>query len=365
MWSNTMSPFAELHDDLRTVARDLLGAVPEGGVPSWSLLAESGWLGLEVPEALDGAGVTFAEVAIILHEMGRAATRSPYLGTVVAVGALDLVQPSASRDALMRSIASGERVATAAVHAGDVDAISAPTPFHLDRPSGRVLLNGTAAFVPDAGAADTLLLVALDGDSPVLVEVDPHAVGLLRTTQPVLDETRQLAAITATGVALSDASVHRFVLDPRAAARLLVNRAAVAVAIDSLGVAEAMLDATVAYAGARQQFGRPIGSFQSVKHACADMLVKITIARELVVAATNQLAAGAHGDAQGVSVATSMAKAFATSAAVEVVGMAMQLHGGIGYTWESGVHVYLKRATLNRSLFGSPAAHRRAIAARY
>ena len=120
-------------------------------------------------------------------------------------------------------------------------------------------------------------------------------------------------------------------------------------------LAQAMLDATVSYTGVRQQFGRAIGSFQAVKHACADMLVRISVARQLVSAAV------ASPDPRAVA----MAKAYATETAVEVAGKAMQLHGGIGYTWESGVHVYLKRAALNRSLFGSPTAHRKALAVRY
>ena len=131
-------------------------------------------------------------------------------------------------------------------------------------------------------------------------------------------------------------------------------------ACDSLGAAEAMLSATVDYVKVRHQFGRPIGSFQAVKHACADMLVQTSVARQLVNAAVAKVAEGADA-----SVAAAMAKSYACGAAVDVVGKAMQLHGGIGYTWESGVHVFLKRAVLNRSLFGSPAAHRRRLAARY
>ncbi len=163
------------------------------------------------------------------------------------------------------------------------------------------------------------------------------------------------------------ASVRRFAGDPAAALRRLLDRAAVAVACDSLGLTEAMLDATVAYAKVREQFGRPIGSFQAVKHACADMLVQVSVTRELVAAAVHQLAAGDPEDPEdpGATVAASMAKSYACSTAVAVAGQAMQLHGGMGYTWESGIHRYLKRATLNRSLFGSPAAHRRRLAARY
>jgi alkylation response protein AidB-like acyl-CoA dehydrogenase len=140
-----------------------------------------------------------------------------------------------------------------------------------------------------------------------------------------------------------------------------MDRAAVAVACDSLGLMEQMLDRTVAYAKVRQQFGRPIGSFQAVQHACADMLVQVSVCRELTEAAVAAVAAG-DPDAW---VAASMAKSHVTAAAVGVAGKAMQLHGGMGYTWESGIHAYLKRAALNRELFGGPARHRRRLASRY
>jgi alkylation response protein AidB-like acyl-CoA dehydrogenase len=157
------------------------------------------------------------------------------------------------------------------------------------------------------------------------------------------------------------AEVLAFGGDPETAIRDLLDRAAVAVACDSLGLCEAMLSATVSYAKVRNQFGRPIGSFQAVKHACADMFVTIEVSRQLVGAAVDAIAA-ARPDA---GVAAAMAKSHTCAAAVDIAGKAMQLHGGIGYTWESGIHVYLKRAALNRSLFGSPAAHRRELAKRY
>ena len=160
---------------------------------------------------------------------------------------------------------------------------------------------------------------------------------------------------------LRGGSLLSFAGDPDAAAALILDRARLAVACDSLGLAEAMLAATVSYAQVREQFGRPIGSFQAVKHACADMLVGIIVGRRLVAAAVDALCA----DSADTRTAVLMAKAAICDSAVDIVGKAMQLHGGIGYTWESGVHVYLKRATLNRALFGTPAAHRRQLAQRY
>jgi alkylation response protein AidB-like acyl-CoA dehydrogenase len=314
--------FAEFHDELRSVAGDLLA---KDQTVDWPVLVDAGWVGLEVAEQFGGAGVTFAEVAVICEEMGRAASANSYLGSaVLAVGTLKALQPSQTRDRLLADVASGAvRVAVA-----------------LD----------SMDFVPDAEGADRILVVA-DG-----VVTEPV---LTVTSQPVLDETRRLASVTADGV--EEGEVLRFDEDPEAAVRRLLDRAAVAVACDSLGLSEAMLSATVAYAKVRHQFGRPIGSFQAVKHACADMQVTIAVSRQLVTAAVEAVAA----DRQDASVAASMAKSYVCRAAVDVVGKAMQLHGGIGYTWESGIHVYLKRAALNRSLFGSPAAHRKELAKRY
>lgn len=330
---------AEFHDELRSVASDLLA---KDRLVDWRPLVEAGWVGLEVPDGLGGAGASFREVAVIVEEMGRAATASSYLGgAVLTVDALKSLQPSTSRDRRLTEVATGT-VRTAVVLDG----------MTLEG----MRLSGRAAFVPDAEGADRLLVIATgsDGDA-MLVE----AMGLSVTPQPVLDETRSLAAVSADGVAITE--ILHFDGDPQTRVRRLFDRAAVAIACDSLGVAEAMLAATVSYVGVRRQFGRPIGSFQAVKHACADMLVKISVARQLVRGAVDAVAK----ESTDATTAASMAKSYASTAAVEVAGKAMQLHGGIGYTWESGIHVYLKRAALNRSLFGSPAAHRRQLAQRY
>ncbi len=313
-----MADYSEFHDELKSVAADLLAK--ERAV-DWAMIADAGWCGLEVPEHLGGSGATFAETAVICEEMGRAASASSFLGSaVLATGALTALQPSDTRDRLLAEVAAGTtRVAVV-----------------IDR----------FDFVPDAEGADTVLVVTDDGVSEATVTV---------TAQPVVDETRRLArvAVERSSAVLSFADA--------SAGRRLRDRAAVAVACDSLGVAEAMLAATVSYVKVRHQFDRPIGSFQAVKHACADMHVAIAVSRQLVAAAVQAVAEN-RADA---AVAAAMAKSHACSTAVDVAGKAMQLHGGIGYTWESGIHVYLKRAALNRSLFGSPAAHRHELAQRY
>jgi alkylation response protein AidB-like acyl-CoA dehydrogenase len=378
---------AQARAELRAVARELLGKVRPPAAPDWGLLAASGWLGLEVPSELDGADATFAEVAVIAEELGRAAASGPYLGsTVLGVGTLRALAASAERDALLAAAAAGTQLPVAVLtggtpsssEGGAASSISCgadDVPFWLasdpGAAGGELRLHGQAAFAPDAAQASTLLMLAraAAGGEPVIVAVSPKAPGIAVQAQPVVDESRALALVSADAAAVDGASIWRFAGDPRAAARRLLDRAAVAVACDSLGLSAAMLDATVSYAKVREQFGRPIGSFQAVKHACANMLVKVRVAGELVSAAAAALADDASARAPGggvdASVAAAMAKAYACETAVEVTGAAMQLHGGIGYTWESGLHRYLKRAALNRALFGAPAAHRASIAARY
>lgn len=315
-----MTDYSEFHTELRSVACDVLAKERTIG---WPVLVDAGWVGLEVPEHLGGAGATFAEVAVICEETGRAASATSFLGSaVLALGVVNALQPGDTRDRLLTDIASGAtRVAVA---------------FEpLD-------------YVPDAEGAERILM--LDGDTVV------ETAATVRP-QPVLDETRRLAVVVPGAVV----ETHRFAGDPQVQIRRVHDRAAVAIACDSLGVAQAMLAATVAYVKVREQFGRPIGSFQAVKHACADMHVAIAVSRQLVSAAVQAVA----DDRPEAGVAAAMAKSYACGAAVDVAGKAMQLHGGIGYTWESGIHVYLKRAALNRSLFGSPATYRKELAQRY
>ncbi len=362
-----LDELAEAREELRVVARQLLGKARPPAAPDWSQLAASGWLGLEVPSDFDGADATFAEVAVIAEELGRAVACGPYLGSaVLGVGALLELAPGPDRDTLLRAAVAGGELPVAVLAADGI-------PFWLVKAADGLRLHGEVAFVPDAAAASRLLVLARDTEdgTPVIVAVSPDAAGqyaggVVVEPQPVVDETRLLATVRVDGTPVTAAQIWRFPGDPNAAVQRLLDRAAVAVACDSLGLSEAMLDATVSYVKVREQFGRPVGSFQAVKHACANMLVQVKVARELVQAAVAALAAEtAAPDALVSDSRASMAKAYACEAAVQVAGSAMQLHGGIGYTAESGIHLYLKRAALNRALFGSPADHRARIAARY
>jgi alkylation response protein AidB-like acyl-CoA dehydrogenase len=363
------SDLSEFHDELRSVARAVLAeARPSGaaGEPSsldWDTFAASGWSGLEVPEAQGGAGATLAEVAIVLHELGRSAQPTGYLGSVVlGVGLLNLLESTAARDELLGQLAAGRIRVGVGLATGEDGVEAFDAPFRLASTGARLRLRGAADFVPDAADADRLLLLARDERAHlVVVPVEATVANLRVVEQPVVDSTRRVAAVSAVDVDVSPDAVLRFSGDPDTGARRLFDRGALAIACDSLGLAEAMTEATVSYAGVRQQFGRPIGSFQAVKHACADMLVHVTVSRELVDSAVAALCTNESGASRAVS----MAKSHVCGVALDVVGKAMQLHGGIGYTWESGIHTYLKRAAFNRSLFGSPSAHRRRLGRRY
>ena len=309
-----MSDLQEFHDELRSVARNLLATHPD-----WPQLVAAGWPGMEIAEERGGAAASFAETAILLEEIGRAAAPQPLLGSTLAVGTLPVTDP------LMERIAAGARATVA-------------TGFTVA--NGKI--SGRDEFVPDTDGAEVVLLVA--GDVVVTAPV-------IVTEQAVLDESRSLGIVVADGAPVTQTW-------PLPSG--LRTRAEVAIACDSLGIAEAMLAQTVDYLKIRNQFGRAIGSFQAVKHACADMQVKISVARQLISSAVTAIADGRDGKTEA-----HMAKSYATEMAVEVAGKAMQLHGGIGYTWESGVHVYLKRAVLNRAMYGSPAEHRRELGRRF
>ncbi|GAA5060279.1 acyl-CoA dehydrogenase family protein [Nocardia callitridis] len=349
--------FDEFHPQLRAVARSMLAASAGSEVDPRSIV-DSGWLGLEAPESLGGAGATFAETAVVLREVGRAAADTRYPSIAVsALGALGVLEPSTERDRLLRDTVSGETT-TCLVVDGEAMADSG---FRVKSDTTGLVVDGAADFVADAVCADRLLVVAVDADgSPVIAEFDRDTPGLVVAPTTVLDSTRRFGRVVADSA--RPRSVSRFHGDPWRRVRTLHDRAAVAVACDSLGLSEAMLEATVTYARTRQQFGRPIGSFQAVKHACADMLVRVRVAEKLVAAAVRELAEEQRPYAD---VTVAMAKSYACASAVEVVGKAMQLHGGIGYTWDADLHVYLKRATLNRALFGTPRGYRARLAARY
>ncbi|TYB42721.1 acyl-CoA dehydrogenase family protein [Actinomadura chibensis] len=344
----------ELRDALRRLfaerspsaeVRRLMGTRAGYDPALWSLMADQlGLQGLAISEEHGGAGYGMRELAVVFEEMGRAVVCAPFLATITAAAALEA--GDGGRD-LLPGIADGTTIATLAVAENgswDLDGLATRVE------DGR--LRGAKGFVLDGHIADLLLVAARDEDGVGLYAVHGETAGVTRSPLPTVDQTRRLARVAFDGVPARR-------VGGRGAVRRALDVAAVALAAEQLGGAQRTLDMTVEYAKVRRQFGRPIGSFQAIKHRCADMYVQVESARSAVLNA----AAAADEDPDGLPAAAALAKAYCSDAFFHAAGEAIQLHGGIGFTWEHDAHLYFKRAQASRQLFGAPARHRERLAA--
>ena len=300
----------------------------------WSAFcSELGLGGIGVPEELGGVGLGMVEFALVAEAAGSQVAALPLLGNARAVHAL---------------VAGGTQEQTSrwigALVAGDVIATSASA---AEAVAGPGTLSGTFRFAPHGGSADILVLVA--GSRCWLVE--SGAPGVTITSHVTMDQTRPLATIT-----LEQAPAEP-VADHAAAIRALDTTGWICLAAEALGGAQATLDRTVAYSQERVQFGRQIGSFQAYKHRLADMMIAIEQARSAVYWAACAVDEGSDEAAMALHAA----KAFCADTFHMCAGNMIQLHGGIGFTWEHDAHRYFKRATVNRYVLGGPEALRRAL----
>jgi alkylation response protein AidB-like acyl-CoA dehydrogenase len=358
----------ELRDSLRSLLaarcrpEDVL-ARTESGEPYdtglWqAVAAELGCAGLLIPEEQGGAGASYREAAVVAEESGRAVAPVPYLGSAVIATAALL---SAGDDVLLRQVASGRATAAFAVGfetpPGSVFPLTVRVsgPKSGDAGTGITRLRGRVAGVADALPAG-LLIVPADGVPNGLYAVDAHAGGVRRVPVVSLDMTRQLCDLELDDVAA------RPIASGQAAARAVdaaLAAGAALLASEQLGLAEKCLEMTAAYVKERRQFARPVGSFQALKHRLADLWIGITQARAAARYAAACLAA-ADADAP---VAVALAKAYCGDVAVAAAQECVQMHGGIGFTWEHPAHLYLKRAKSTSIAFGTPDAHRASLAA--
>ncbi|MEU7907159.1 acyl-CoA dehydrogenase family protein [Actinoplanes sp. NPDC049118] len=329
---------------LRYAVRGLLAGYPTRaaiGAPAgydtelWARLCkEIGVAGLAVPERYGGAGATLLETHVVLEELGRTLTPAPMLGcAVLAVEALLGAGDADACARLLPGICAGERIAAVAWDAAEVTGDA----------EGR--LTGAAHHVLDVEAADTLLVAARDHGGAALYEVDAASPGVGRRAAKSLDLTRRLGTVRldgAPGRRLGAAALPR-----------LRDVACVALSAEQVGAASQALAATVEYAKARVQFGRPIGSFQALQHRLAEAHVRVEAARSASLAAVGALVAGAPDAADRAAVA----KVYCSETLQAVAGEMVQVHGGIAITWEHDAHLYLRRAYGSAQLFGAPAGH--------
>jgi alkylation response protein AidB-like acyl-CoA dehydrogenase len=303
----------------------------------WKQMASLGWLAIAIPEEYDGLGMGEISLAILLAEMGRVLTPGPYLSTVLAAMTIADSGSDAQKQQYLPKIAAGDLIATVATEPG-----------HAEIRDGAMV--GERLFVPDGASADVVIVVGHTAkDEASLFICEPTS----RTPVGYMDETRKVAHLRFEGaraeqLGSSDlSSVHR-----------LLDIGALAIAAESLGGSERVVELAVDYAKDRQQFNRPIGSFQAVKHRAADMHVMVESLRSAVYYAA--WATERRND--DASLAISMAKAYAADSFRKVAQGGIQIHGGIGFTWEHDMHLFFKRAKADEVAFGDATFHRERVA---
>jgi len=349
--------FSEEQDLLRDAARDFLAKEcpmttvrrlmeDESGHSRalWEQMAQLGWLGLIVPEKYGGAGLDFVDLVVVLEEMGRVVLPGPYLSTAVQAVVCLLDAGTGDQQArYLPDIASGRLLATVALlepngrwDAGGIEATAT-----ADGSGYR--LDGTKLFVPDGHIAELLIVAALTPGSTAedgvsLFCVDRRTPGVETVPLKSMDQTRRLAEVRLDGVSVEGGSLLGEMGAGWRTVSRLGDRAKVALCAEMCGGAQRVLDMSVEYAKVREQFGRPIGSFQAIQHKCADMLVQVESSKS----ATYYAAWAVAGDVPGAPLAAAMAKAYCSDAYRVVAGEGIQIHGGIGFTWEHDMHIYFK-----------------------
>ncbi len=355
--------------ELRAAVRDVLDreATPERtrvvmdeptghDATLFSLMAELGWTGLAIPEKYGGAGATLVELGVVLQELGRSLVSSSFEASVVVFGgALLLGGREDQRASLLPRIAAGDLLASTALGGAggryEVESLGVTA-----RQQGASLsLSGTADYVPSADLAELVLVAARAprGDT-ALVLVDPRHEAVEITPQPVFDPTRRFSRLVLHDVVVPRESMLGDFASGEALREQLIDLAAIALACDNTGGAGKVLESTVAFMKERKQFDRAIASFQALKHRCVDMMMRVEASAVSVEMALEAFA----GEQEDTRLAASEAKFFSGDSYIHVAQEGLQMHGGVGFTWEYDCHLYLKRAMLNQALLGDSRWHR-------
>jgi alkylation response protein AidB-like acyl-CoA dehydrogenase len=334
--------------------REIAGSEDGTDGAGWKEMAELGWAGLALPEEWGGQGLGIVDLAVLFEEMGYALAPSALFSNTVVGLALAGSASDEQKERWLRPLAEGTARGTQAM----VDAGSTGTPgaYRMkDEPDGDgVVLNGKKQLVADAAGAAFFLVATSDGRRHI---VPADADGLSVTPEISIDTTRRLSTVTFEGVHVP---ADQTLPGHGAEFRRVFLLGAVALAAESTGVAQRALDMAVAYAKDREQFGRPIGAYQAVSHRCAQMLLETENSRSAVYGA----AWAADADPDAFPLSASRAKAYASDAGWRVPDASIQVHGGIGFTWEHDLHFFLKRGRANASMYGDARWHREQVAKR-
>ena len=323
----------------------------------WQQAADGlGLTGLAIPEEYGGSGFGPMELAVVFEEMGRALYGGPFLSTVgLAASALLASGDDAAKKEWLPGIAAGTTTATLALteqsSAWTADAVTTTA----SRDGDVVRLSGVKWYVLDGHTADLILVVARADSGIGLFAVSADATGLTREPMATMDATRKMARLTFDNVTAQPIGAQS---DGWQIVEKALQQAAVMLAAENVGGAQRCLDMAADYARERIQFGRPIGSFQAVKHKLANLLIEVEQAKSASYFAAREAASGGAD----VALAASLAKAYTGDAFFHTAADNIQIHGGIGFTWEHPAHLYFKRAKTNQLLLGSSAFHRALVA---
>jgi alkylation response protein AidB-like acyl-CoA dehydrogenase len=311
-----------------------------------------GLTAIRIPEAYGGYGLGFGDQGIVLEEMGRALLCAPYFATaVLAAGAIINAGTEAEKQMLLPGIAAGETIATLAWVEDNGRWEAEGTALTATAEDGEIVLNGHKSYVVDGHTADLIVVLARAPQGLSLFTVDGNAAGLTRCALKSIDQTRKLARlefdkVTARPLGAAGGAAAPF-------ARTMIE-AAVCLANEMVGGADRLREDALAYAMMRMQFGKPIASFQSMKHKQADMLLEVELAKSAAYYAASSLD---DGDAD-VAASAHLAKALASDAYMQTAIHAVQIHGGIGFTWDNDTHLWFKRAKSSEVLLGDASYHR-------
>jgi alkylation response protein AidB-like acyl-CoA dehydrogenase len=330
----------------------------------WRKLVELGWTALLVPEEHGGLGASFEDLIVVLEEAGRALLPGPFLATVLCgTPAVVAGGSAAQRAALLPRLARGDLLMTLAVAEAEGRFDAPGIALRARRDASGIVLSGEKHFVPDAHVAEVLVVAARSGgageDGVTLCLVDARASGVTVTPLRSVDMTRRICRVTLDGVRVPAEAVLGTPGEGWPILRRTLEQATAGLCAEMVGSAQRALDLSVAYAKERHQFGRPIGSFQAIKHKLADMLIAVENARSLAYYAAWAVTEDAPVAAQAVA----MAKAYCSDMVKQVTSEAIQAHGGIGFTWEHDMHLFHRRALAQEAAFGSAPAHRAVVAA--
>lgn len=324
----------------------------------WQELSQLRWQAMAIPEEYGGAGFGFLELSILFEEMGRCLYPAPFLSSMVlAAGAVLEAGNNEQKRRILPSLANGEKIGCLAHIEPNGRWDQSAIETTAKQTGDGWMLNGTKSFVIDGDIAD-LLIVAARTDSGIgLFEVEGEGPGVSRRRLETMDLTRKQAEIL-----LEEAPAELLGEEATGGVALerVLEKAVVALASEQVGGAAKCLEMSVEYAKVRHQFGRPIGSFQAIKHKCAEMLVQVESARS----AAYYAAWAASADDDELRVVAPLAKSYCSDAFFFCASENIQIHGGIGFTWEHDAHLYFKRAKTSQLLFGDPAYHRDILAER-